>query len=212
MSFSSLLFVPSPNLLPGRPSCTCSASDHTRDAPPILPLSLIHHTVSVVQTQSSDSPLVPATKLARALRKPSGAIAVALEFARPGDIGPGLAVRARDSKERLQIAGSRGLSATVRQCAAAALLVSAAAGDDYTAEALVAFAQEQVRGAAWDWQAGRPRRPARRRSHCRLQNFQHWGAGRRAPRARPTLPLDVHRGHGESTGGRRRGGCSAAAQ
>ncbi len=97
-----------------------------------------------MQAQSSDPPPAPATKLARALRKPSGAIAVALEFARPGDLGPGLAVRARDSKERLQIAGSRGLSATVRKCAAAALLVSADAGDGYAAEALVAFAQEQV--------------------------------------------------------------------
>jgi hypothetical protein len=104
--------------------------------PPIL---------SAPQAQSSAPPPAPATKLSRALRKPSGAISVALEFARPGDLGPGLTVRAKDSKERLQIAGSRGLSATVRKSAAAALLISADTGDDYTAEALAAFAQEQVR-------------------------------------------------------------------
>ena len=100
-----------------------------------------------MQALSTDSPTSAVVKVARALRKPSGAIAVALEFFRPKELGAGIPVRAKDSKDRLQIAGQRGLSATIRKEKAAAIIVTVDTGAGYSLEALAAFVTEQVRGS-----------------------------------------------------------------
>ncbi len=51
-------------------------------------------------------------------------------------------IRSKDSKDKLQIGGSRGLSATIRNEKAIAIFVSA--GNQYEKDSLAAFVQEQV--------------------------------------------------------------------
>jgi hypothetical protein len=96
----------------------------------------------LAQALSTGSMTSPVNKLARALRKPSGAISIALEFSRPAEFGAGMPIRSKDSKDKLQIGGSRGLSATIRNEKAIAIFVSA--GNQYEKDSLAAFVQEQV--------------------------------------------------------------------